>query len=104
MLLMGASKIYDGFCAQLSNKFLLGDNTYPTTVTEVFNMLLNWKYKTVTPHGAVVKNDAGHISFYQKNGSDKEEKKPKKYRIHLIRFRCLQYKDHYENECLYGKY
>ena len=77
----------------------MGDNKYPTTVTEAFNKLLNWKDERLTPHGAVVQNNAGHISFYKNNVSDEEGNKPKKDRIHILFFCCGHYEDHYESEC-----
>ena len=67
-------------------------------------MILKWKGEMGMSHEAVVQQYSGHVSSYQKNGSNNKEKKPpKKDRIHLICFHYRQYGDHCANKFLYEK-
>ena len=67
--LMGGDNQYDPLHAKLANTFMLGEEKYPTSTTEAYNLLLNWCDDSSMQQVAV-QQDNGHTAFYQNNGKE----------------------------------
>ena len=42
-LLMGVNPSYEPLRVDLANKFIMGEDKKPTSLTETYNMMINWK-------------------------------------------------------------
>ena len=106
--LMQSRKQYDPLRARLANQFMMGEDRYPLTVTEAYNVLYNWKDESGTASRPTVQSEEiGHMSFIQYGGGDVggdnngERKGGGKDRTELQCYRCGQYEEHYANEYPY---
>ena len=61
--ILQSSRKYDGLRRYLHNNMVMGNNEYPTTVTDAFNMLLEWDPDPSSIAGRAVERDTRHVSF-----------------------------------------
>jgi hypothetical protein len=88
----------------IENDFLMGNNNYPETPTEAYNLLVN--YKNYAANNRKTMQGGGgldQVEFLTQRGRDNETEeevgdRPKKDRSKLMCFNCLQY-GHYKSEC-----
>ena len=89
--LMGGGNQYDPLRPKLANTFMLGEDKYPMSTTETYNLLLNW-WDESSMQQVAVQQDNGHTTFYHNNGKEGYSKsKNKKYQLELLCYRCRDY-------------
>ena len=61
--ILQSSRKYDGLRRHLHNNMVMGNDEYPTTVTDAFNMLLEWEPDPPSIAGRAVERDTRLLSF-----------------------------------------
>jgi hypothetical protein len=91
---------YGKLIEEIENDFLMGNNNYPETPTEAYNLLVNYKnYNSTNKRNGPPPGGLDQIAFVATGREeDEQEIKPKKDRSKLMCFNCLQY-GHYKSEC-----
>ena len=69
-IIMVENPSYESLHMDLENKFMMGEDKYPTSLTEAYNTIIHWK-STYTGEGRTCKvNPEGHMSFLQNDDDE----------------------------------
>ena len=96
VFIQNSSRQYDGLRRKMENNMSKGRGKYPTTVTSVYNLMLEWKTEPGSMQGRSVQRE-NHLLFEQKNEQDNGEITANIYKI-ITCYKCGQL-GHYSGSC-----
>jgi len=81
---------------EIENDFLKGNNDYPVTPTEAYNLLVNYRSYSNNKR-TVGQGGLDHVAFLSEGKRQKQESESR-YFLHIKCFKCNQF-GHYKSDC-----